>query len=197
MDTTVTPASPPPLRERKKALTAQRIHQAALDFAFERGAASVTIEEICERALVSNRTFFNYYASKTAAMLGIPSLAVTDAQRAAFLSSNAPVLDDLCALVAAIADNTETPPAEHMRLKRLLADDPEMAYEMFSAMRTLRCELRELVLQRADPHEGAVVAALVFAALPLAYMTDDSETGPERLRATIADMCAVGRRNTD
>lgn len=182
-----------PLRERKKQLTTQRIHEAALDFALERGAASVTIEEICERALVSTRTFFNYYASKTAAMLGIPNLAVSEEQRETFLASTGTLLDDLCILVARIAEDTAIPRTERARLKRLFTDDPEVAYEMFSAMRALRCELRELILQRAEPREAAIVAALVFAALPLAYMAEGAESGPEQLRTTIARMCSVGR----
>lgn len=143
--------------------------------------------------MVSSRTFFNYYASKTAAMFGIPNLAVTETQRAEFLSGTGPVLDDLCALVSAIAEDRATTHKERSRVKQLLSDDPEVGYEMFSAMRTLRCELRDLVMQRVDPREGSIVAALVFAALPLTYMTDESGSGPESLRATISEMCEVGQ----
>lgn len=59
------------LRERKKAQTRHALHAAALDLAEEGGVAAVTVEAIAERAEVSPRTFFNYYASKEDAFLGI------------------------------------------------------------------------------------------------------------------------------
>lgn len=190
------PNAKPALRAHKKQLTAQRIHKAALDMALDRGAVAVTIDEICERALISPRTFFNYYASKTAAMLGIPSLVVTDAQRERFLASENPLLDDLCELLGEIAEVVNTAPDERRRLKALLGGDPELAYEMFSAMSALRKELRELAIRRAGTRDASIAAALVFAAMPIAYMGSDPDRGPDRLRATIAEMCEVGRMPT-
>ena len=60
------------LRERKKLATRQALHEAALRLVAEHGLASVSIDDIAERADVSPRTFFNYFASKDDAVLGIP-----------------------------------------------------------------------------------------------------------------------------
>ncbi|EWS99987.1 TetR family transcriptional regulator [Intrasporangium oryzae NRRL B-24470] len=58
------------LRERKKRETRSAIHRAALDLVEEKGYAAVTTDAIAARAGVSARTFFNYYPSKDAAVLG-------------------------------------------------------------------------------------------------------------------------------
>jgi AcrR family transcriptional regulator len=57
------------LRERKKAATRLALHEAALRLALERGPDGVTVEDIAEAALVSRRTFSNYFSGKEEALL--------------------------------------------------------------------------------------------------------------------------------
>ncbi|NGO69075.1 TetR/AcrR family transcriptional regulator [Streptomyces boncukensis] len=52
------------LRERKKLQTRSALRDAAVRLYLERGPAAVTVQDICEAAGVSQRTFFNYFDSK-------------------------------------------------------------------------------------------------------------------------------------
>ncbi|WP_432108006.1 TetR/AcrR family transcriptional regulator [Streptomyces sp. AA1529] len=52
------------LRERKKLETRSALRAAAVRMYLERGPAAVTVQDICEAAGVSQRTFFNYFETK-------------------------------------------------------------------------------------------------------------------------------------
>lgn len=54
------------LRERKRIRTRDALVNAAMSLFLEKGFASTTVDEIVERAEISRRTFFRYFASKEA-----------------------------------------------------------------------------------------------------------------------------------
>ncbi|MDR7161195.1 TetR family transcriptional regulator [Arthrobacter sp. BE255] len=58
------------LRERKRAATRAAITAAARALTAEHGLNGYTVEEVCERADISRRTFFNYFPTKEDAILG-------------------------------------------------------------------------------------------------------------------------------
>lgn len=68
---TAAPAAATGLRTLKKSRARDAMHRAAVELVAEHGSARVTVEMIAEAADVSPRTFFNYWESKDAAVLGI------------------------------------------------------------------------------------------------------------------------------
>ena len=59
------------VRERNKQETTRRIHNIAATMALKNGLLDTKVEAIAEAAGVSKRTFFNYFASKEDAVLGV------------------------------------------------------------------------------------------------------------------------------
>jgi AcrR family transcriptional regulator len=59
----------PGLRERKKEATREALRHAAITLYREQGPQAVTVEDICAKAGVSPRTFFNYFETKDEAVL--------------------------------------------------------------------------------------------------------------------------------
>ena len=57
------------LRERKKEATRQALHEAAVRIASEHGLVRLTVEAIADAAVVSRRTFSNYFPNKEEALL--------------------------------------------------------------------------------------------------------------------------------
>ena len=86
------------LHDRKRAETRAAIETAALDLVLMDGPEATTVDAIAARAGVSQRTFFNYFESKDAAILG----SLPRAEEAALLAesrSSAPAPDIAVAVV--------------------------------------------------------------------------------------------------
>ncbi len=61
------------LRERKRRETRAAIERAAISLVDELGYDNVTVAMISDRAVVSQGTFFNYFPTKDAAIVGLGS----------------------------------------------------------------------------------------------------------------------------
>ncbi len=92
--------SAPTGRSERMAATAARVTTVARRLTAERGLTGFTVEEVCERAGISRRTFFNYFATKDDAVLGRSAHRDDEDLVAAFLDGTAPLLDDLARLTA-------------------------------------------------------------------------------------------------
>ncbi len=67
------------LRERHRAQTSREIHEAVWELSRRNGYGATTVEAIAERAGVSRRTFFNYFACKEDAVLGLKPVHIPQA----------------------------------------------------------------------------------------------------------------------
>jgi len=172
---TVANEAPVSLRERKKLATRRLLRRAALDLVAERGLSNVTVEDIAGAAGVSPRTFFNYFASKEAALFG------GDPDRAAELSeriaSGRPGDSPLDALRAVLAQDAEAmteelrslggDPADWLRRMKIARTDPHVlaaqAAQMAMIERAIAAGLaaRLGADQETDPYPGIVAATAV------------------------------------
>lgn len=164
---------PGSLRERKKQQTRQAIHDAARALVLEEGLAQVTIADVCARAGISERTFFNYFPSKAAASLGLPSKPLSEARTHLFLDSDGPIIDDLCLLIGSLSSGPDSVP----RLKKLVENEPELMAAVHHWMSGLRAEIIDLAEQKTTPLRARAATSLVFAALFL--HSDSSHAGIE------------------
>lgn len=153
------------LRERKRRATRQAIQAAILDLAARDGYDRVTIEDISAAADVSPRTFFNYFPSKDAAVIGgFPALSELEAtteflaagQRESVLVGLGKLLD---AASGALAE--ERMPDE--RRRALLRGHPGLFAKRMAYLHRFEDELAVIVAARLandDPALAADPAAL-------------------------------------
>lgn len=183
---------PDSLRERKKRDTRERIREAALELADAKGIADTTVEEICAAADVSVRTFFNYYPSKNAAILGLPALVIPDGAREAFLAGDGPLIEDIVKLITSFG--IEIPNKQkHGIIKR----HPELASTLMEWGSRHRSDLLSIVEQRTDASSarlavGAVMLSFGDAAfegteLSAETIVDEVHKALDRLAALLAD----------
>lgn len=66
------------LRERKRRQTREAIERAAITLVGEFGYGGVTVDAICARAGISQGTFFNYFPTKDAAIVGVGTFELKD-----------------------------------------------------------------------------------------------------------------------
>ena len=180
------------LRERKKAETRVALASAALRLAVELGPERVTVDEIADAAGVSQRTFFNYFASKEDAILGNTSASASRlVEQLAVRPPGEPPLDALRAAMHASIDHLQSDPDEWIARNRLVRGYPALAIRYAARLADLE---RELVLEMArrtgldadrDPYPGVVAGATMAAAR--VALTLWQERGPRGSLPSLVD----------
>jgi AcrR family transcriptional regulator len=142
------------LRERKRRATRRAILLATVRLAQERGFDGATVEEISRVADISPRTFFNYFPSKEAALVGDGPEMPDEAELDAFVAGEGRLLDDLAVLLASAADGSLADREMTQLRKELLASLPHLAALRMANMRQFEEDLAVVVarrLERTDP----------------------------------------------
>lgn len=155
------PVSHGGVRERKRLATRIAIQRAVLTLSLERGFDGVTVEEISHEAGVSPRTFFNYFATKEAAVVGdVPELPGEDAiARFVAAGPEQPVLDGIRDLLLATAERASNPDAAGIESLRrsLLREHPHLFTMRMVSMKKLEMELFS-VIERRLVHDDPALA---------------------------------------
>lgn len=203
----------PGLRERKRRATRRAIEEAAVSLAYESGYEAATIEAICKVANVSLRTFFNYFPSKDAAILG-EEFAPVGAERAReLLDEHAPDL-----LAGATAAWVETAPPQEdpsllVRRRDVAHRNPQLMQQRLTSKYQLQKgvvravaeylgehpELRRLGPDVPEAEEAEVMVALVATAARHAvdvWASGDSDAplSPAFIRGTLEHMAEILRK---
>jgi AcrR family transcriptional regulator len=178
------------LRERKKLQTRTAIHEAAFRLIEASGLEATTIDQICQEADVSSRTFFNYFPSKAAAALELPEPSIDADVQARFHSARGGLVAALC---DAIGASVERGPSRE-GVKQLLHRRPELLTTVTQMMIEVRGKFIALAAERAANAEQAELAvSLVMAALNRIMHSGSESTAPlgEQLRTTVEQLVAV------
>lgn len=93
--------------DRRKQEVRDRILGAAFDLFLEQGVSATTIEDICERADVANRTFFNHFATRHDMMRALADERLLNLRDVAFDRANEPVPARLIGLFDDIASTLD------------------------------------------------------------------------------------------
>lgn len=163
---------PSPLRERRKRETRDEIRRVALELVQERGYDAVTVDLISERAGVSTRTFFNYFANKESAMVAVPP-PLTPSAIEGFLSGGDPhdLFADLADLAISQLEEGGAP-SDFEAAMQIVLGVPALAKLQFAAFVELEAQFAALIAARLsfDPDDArpAVIAAAFMAAVRVA-----------------------------
>jgi AcrR family transcriptional regulator len=138
------------LRERKRIATRRAIESAAISLVVEKGLENVTIDEISHRADVSPRTFFNYFASKEAALLGESPELPVDGSVARFVDGQlgSSALEGLGELISTASEDSREDAETHTLRFALLRQYPQLFTLRMTAMRDFEEELAAVVAER-------------------------------------------------
>lgn len=141
----------PGLRERKRERLRATIELAALDLMTRHGYQEVTVEMICDTAEVSRRTFFNYFGSKEAVIIGQdPGPIPEDIQESFINGPRGSILADLARmLLTALEKRPRHIPPEtwHARIE-LIRHEPTLAKAMADQIAAKDADLAALVSRR-------------------------------------------------
>lgn len=202
----------PGLRERKRLATRRAIQHAVLTLAHERGFENVTVEDISRVANISPRTFFNYFPSKDAALIGdAPGLASEeDIEAFVHAGPGGDILAQLATLLAASLQRTEADREIHQLRRAILTENTYLFGMRMVTMRDFEAQLQQIIARRfvtddpklaADPvaldHRALLFTLVAVAAMRHAWRVwaeDDGATAlSERLTASFAEVYTIDR----
>jgi AcrR family transcriptional regulator len=163
----------PGLRQRKQAATALTIERSAVALVLEHGLDAVTVDMICAASKVSQRTFFNYYGTKDAAILGSTPPSLDERMVREFLASDSPdLLADLLTLLAPLLPGgTMDSELVAARLK-IISRTPSLMQKEMERLSAIHEEVGDILYLRLrrHAHQGESEAAIRQQSALLAHL---------------------------
>jgi AcrR family transcriptional regulator len=152
-------STPPPARRRKDAREkAAAIERAATDLVLKHGYDAVKVDMICERAGVSQRTFFNHFGTKDAALLGREYPHLDEILAEEFVASTGPLMAGAARLIRVDPGDLGADPAFLARRIRAIGSSPTLMALQMDRIESLDAALRQVIHRRLTaqyPEEDA------------------------------------------
>lgn len=144
------------LRERKKLETRTSLRRAAVRLYLEHGPSAVTVQDICEAAGVSPRTFFNYFDTKDDAVFDWDQrLTCQLVETLETLPANETPLSALHHAIAVTLPVLVEDPDWHTR-GAVLRENPELAPKLVHNSRRMEDALTRAMARRTGEGEDAL-----------------------------------------
>jgi AcrR family transcriptional regulator len=177
--------------------TEGRLEQAALDLYRERGYEQTTVAEIAERAGLTERTYFRYFADKREVLFrGQARLKEIALNAIARQPENAAPLDMVMAALEAMATAIPDRPEFIRQRQAVIALNPELQERELLKMASLTAILAKSLRQRGITDPTALLLAETGSAIfRVAFAVWASETGqrtlPQLLREALDELKTV------
>jgi AcrR family transcriptional regulator len=159
------------LRERKRAATRGSISAVARSLTAERGLNGYTVEEVCERAGISRRTFFNYFPSKEDAIIGhvddeLPEEIFDDFVRGGEGSAAGKIspslFQDLVKLSLQMSERMSSSEEETRQLIGVVKKEPQLMLKIIGATEEREASFARMLAKREGvAHDHPVVRMAV------------------------------------
>ena len=143
------------LREKKREMLYSAIEHAAVALVLEHGYQNVTVDMICEASLASQRTFFNYFGSKEAVILGPPPPDPDPKIISSFIHHpEGDVLSDLTRMMTRILDQHGDVDLQLWKDRRkIIRQDTDLMRAQAERIATKDNQLAAIVKQRLEARE--------------------------------------------
>ncbi|GAA1062345.1 TetR/AcrR family transcriptional regulator [Agromyces bracchium] len=138
----------PGTRRRGVAETTAAIESAAIDLVIEHGYDQVTVDMICQAAGISQRTFFNHFKTKDAALLGTDEPAIDQQAAREFIVSDGPLLAEAAGLVRIEPDRLPADPSLIVRRIDAVSQNPMLLARQMERLTAIEDELRQIIALR-------------------------------------------------
>lgn len=161
------------LRERKRAATRAAITRVARKLTAERGLNGYTVEEVCELADISRRTFFNYFPTKEDAILGHVDDEIPQDVIEGFIAGGASspsgeishtLFQDLIGLSLKLSENMAASEEETRQLIGVIKKEPQLMLRIIGATGEREAEFARVLAARegVEPDHPVVQMAVVL-----------------------------------
>jgi AcrR family transcriptional regulator len=183
--------------DRRKLEVRDRILGAAFDLFLLQGVSATKIEQICERADVANRTFFNHFATRQDMMRALAERRLANLHDVAFDRSNQPIparlvglFDDIAAALVQSSDTYREVIGEMLACSGYGVQRGSALHDTFLEL-VKDGAARGQVTIRHDPHTLADIITGALIGGIVNWTVDDTyslQTGLHALAVALAEL---------